>query len=136
MIEKILMAPLSAGARVKRMLLADWHRLAVFFGRARTFLVTMLQLHFVICSSGRVVCREVQLYTARLISGNTGTNDFLLPLLITVLNDRDWLLRAAFFENVVDLAVFLGRVSLQVILLSVAVVVMRAHSALVVGWYT
>lgn len=44
-------------------------------------------------------------------------NSWLLPMLITVLNDRDWQLRAAFFHSVVGIAVFVGRVAFQNFLL-------------------
>lgn len=43
-------------------------------------------------------------------------NDLLLHL-ITVLNDRDWELRAAFFEHVVGVSVFVGRESFQACIL-------------------
>jgi phosphoinositide-3-kinase regulatory subunit 4 len=40
-------------------------------------------------------------------------NDVLLAHTITYLNDRDWLLRAAFFESVVDVAACAGGRSLE-----------------------
>ena len=40
--------------------------------------------------------------------GRTRATNDLLPHLITWLNDRDWQLRAAFFEHIVGAAVFLG----------------------------
>jgi len=49
-----------------------------------------------------------------LVLGREKTNNSLLPLIITVLNDRgDWELRAAFFDNLVGVATFVGRESLQ-----------------------
>lgn len=45
------------------------------------------------------------------------SNDFLLPLLITCLNDREWRLRAAFFSQVAGLGVFVGRAVLEAFLL-------------------
>ena len=37
--------------------------------------------------------------------GRQKTNDVLLSHMITYLNDRDWLLRYAFFDSIVDVAV-------------------------------
>lgn len=45
--------------------------------------------------------------------GRTKVNDDLLPHLISVLNDRDWELRAAFFEHIVGVSVFVGKVAFQ-----------------------
>ena len=45
--------------------------------------------------------------------GRQRTNDLLLSHMITYLNDRDWLLRYAFFEGVVDVAACVGRKSLE-----------------------
>lgn len=41
------------------------------------------------------------------------TNDVLLSHMITYLNDRDWLLRYAFFESIVDVAACLGGRNLE-----------------------
>ena len=41
------------------------------------------------------------------------TNDILLSHMITYLNDRDWLLRYAFFQSIVDVAVCVGGRSLD-----------------------
>jgi phosphoinositide-3-kinase, regulatory subunit 4 len=41
--------------------------------------------------------------------GRQKTNDVLLSHMITYLNDRDWLLRYAFFESIVDVAACAGR---------------------------
>ena len=41
------------------------------------------------------------------------TNDVLLSHMITYLNDRDWLLRYAFFQSIVDVAVCVGGRSLD-----------------------
>eukprot|EP00727_Mastigamoeba_balamuthi_P002364 m51a1_g12124 hypothetical protein (1463) ;mRNA; f:75-5247 len=53
--------------------------------------------------------------TARLCTffGQQRTNDFLLPLVITFLNDKDWRLRASVFHNIVGIAAFVGRHSLE-----------------------
>ena len=46
--------------------------------------------------------------------GRERTNNSLLPLIITVLNDRsDWELRLAFFQSLVGVAAFVGRESLE-----------------------
>lgn len=45
--------------------------------------------------------------------GRQKTNDVLLSHMITYLNDRDWLLRYAFFESVVDVAACAGGRSLE-----------------------
>ncbi|KAF8653642.1 hypothetical protein AX16_003794 [Volvariella volvacea WC 439] len=41
--------------------------------------------------------------------GRQRTNDVLLSHMITYLNDRDWMLRYAFFESIVDVAACAGR---------------------------
>ena len=45
------------------------------------------------------------------------TNDMLLPLLITFLNDRDPALRCSFFESITAVCAFVGRASLQAFVL-------------------
>jgi phosphoinositide-3-kinase regulatory subunit 4 len=45
--------------------------------------------------------------------GRQKTNDVLLSHMITYLNDRDWLLRCAFFESIVDVAACAGGRSLE-----------------------
>lgn len=45
--------------------------------------------------------------------GKAKTNDVLLSHMITYLNDRDWLLRYAFFESIVDVAACVGTRSLE-----------------------
>lgn len=45
--------------------------------------------------------------------GRQKTNDVLLSHMITYLNDRDWLLRYAFFESIVDVATCAGGRSLE-----------------------
>lgn len=50
-----------------------------------------------------VVCRE--------------SNDFLLPAMITFLNDTDWQLRAAFFRHIVEVGSYAGSEGLQAFLL-------------------
>ncbi|KAF8579068.1 ARM repeat-containing protein [Ramaria rubella] len=45
--------------------------------------------------------------------GRQKTNDVLLGHMITYLNDRDWILRYAFFESIVDVAACVGGRSLE-----------------------
>ena len=45
--------------------------------------------------------------------GRQKTNDVLLSHMITYLNDRDWLLRYAFFESIVGVAACVGARSLE-----------------------
>lgn len=45
--------------------------------------------------------------------GRQRTNDVLLSHMITYLNDRDWLLRYAFFESIIDVAACAGGRSLE-----------------------
>ena len=46
--------------------------------------------------------------------GKQKTNDFLLPLIITFLNDRhDWELRCAFLNNIVGVSSFVGMDNLE-----------------------
>ncbi len=45
------------------------------------------------------------------------SNDFLLPATITFLNDREWQLRAGFFEHIACLAVNAGNAGLDAFLL-------------------
>ena len=45
--------------------------------------------------------------------GRQRTNDVLLSHIITYLNDRDWMLRHAFFESIVDVAACAGGRSLE-----------------------
>ena len=45
------------------------------------------------------------------------SNDFLLPTLITFLNDRDWQTRAAFFRGVACMAAHAGTAGMEAFLL-------------------
>ena len=45
--------------------------------------------------------------------GRQRTNDVLLSHMITYLNDRDWLIRYAFFDSIVDVAACAGGRSLE-----------------------
>lgn len=54
-------------------------------------------------NAGNIVCRE--------------SNDFLLPAMITFLNDRDWQLRAAFFHHICEMGSYAGSEGLQAFLL-------------------
>jgi phosphoinositide-3-kinase regulatory subunit 4 len=45
--------------------------------------------------------------------GRTKANDVLLSHMMTYLNDKDWLLRYAFFDSIVDVAAYAGGRSLE-----------------------
>ncbi|KAL9641455.1 hypothetical protein ABK040_013380 [Willaertia magna] len=45
--------------------------------------------------------------------GRRKTNDFVLPMIITFLNSRQWRLRYAFYEQMVGISVFVGPTSLK-----------------------
>jgi len=49
--------------------------------------------------------------------GRADANDFLVPLLITCLNDRAWTLRVAFFEKIAKVGRFVGVASTEAFLL-------------------
>ena len=49
--------------------------------------------------------------------GRADANDFLVPLLITCLNDRAWTLRVAFFERIAKVGRFVGVASTEAFLL-------------------
>lgn len=48
-----------------------------------------------------------------LFFGTAESNDIILTHLNTYLNDRDWMLKCAFFETIVGIAAFMGSVSLE-----------------------
>jgi phosphoinositide-3-kinase regulatory subunit 4 len=52
--------------------------------------------------------------------GRQKTNEFLLPLASTFLNQPDWQLRAAFFRNIVGVSAFVGASSLETFILPLA----------------
>lgn len=62
--------------------------------------------------------------------GRQKTNDVLLSHMITYLNDRDWLLRHAFFESVVDVAACAGGRSLEEYILPLMVQALSGASPL------
>ncbi|KAK3265006.1 hypothetical protein CYMTET_26290, partial [Cymbomonas tetramitiformis] len=49
--------------------------------------------------------------------GRKESNDLLLPLLITCLNDRDWFLRSTFFEHIAGVGPCVGRMPVEQFLL-------------------
>jgi phosphoinositide-3-kinase regulatory subunit 4 len=59
----------------------------------------------------RAVLRDVS--SLCIFLGRQRTNDILLSHMITYLNDRDWLLRYAFFNAIVDVAACAGGRSLE-----------------------
>lgn len=48
-----------------------------------------------------------------LFFGTAESNDIILTHLNTYLNDRDWMLKCAFFETIIGIAAFMGSVSLE-----------------------
>lgn len=63
--------------------------------------------------------------------GRQKTNDVLLSHMITYLNDRDWLLRYAFFESIVDVAACAGGRSLEEYILPLMIQALSGSSILV-----
>ena len=61
--------------------------------------------------------------------GRQKTNDVLLSHMITYLNDRDWLLRYAFFESIVDVAACAGGRSLEEYILPLMVQALSGPSS-------
>jgi len=55
--------------------------------------------------------------TTLLVGWCRESNDFLLPAMITFLNDRDWQLRAAFFHHICEMGAYAGTEGLQAFLL-------------------
>jgi len=53
--------------------------------------------------------------------GAADANDIIVTHLNTYLNDRDWMLKCAFFETIVGIAVFLGSVTLEAFMLPLMV---------------
>lgn len=60
--------------------------------------------------------------------GRQRTNDVILSHMITYLNDRDWLLRLAFFESIVDVAACAGGRSLEEYILPLMVQALSGKS--------
>ena len=60
--------------------------------------------------------------------GRQKTNDVLLSHMITYLNDRDWLLRYAFFESIVDVAACAGGRSLEEYILPLMIQALSGQS--------
>ena len=73
------------------------------------------QLSALLMDSSSVVKRAVlhNISSLCIFLGRQKTNDVLLSHMITYLNDRDWLLRYAFFESIVDVAACAGGRSLE-----------------------
>lgn len=65
--------------------------------------------------------------------GRQKTNDILLSHMITYLNDRDWLLRHAFFDSVVDVAACAGGRSLEEYMLPLMIQAISDVEEAVVG---
>lgn len=73
------------------------------------------QLSALLMDTSSVVKRAVlhNISSLCIFLGRQKTNDVLLSHMITYLNDRDWLLRYAFFESIVDVAACAGGRSLE-----------------------
>lgn len=73
------------------------------------------QLLSLLADRSSIVKRAVLHNTSSLciFFGRQKANDILLSHMITYLNDRDWLLRYAFFQSIVDVAVCVGGRSLD-----------------------
>ncbi|KAG6380174.1 hypothetical protein JVT61DRAFT_8263 [Boletus reticuloceps] len=63
--------------------------------------------------------------------GRQKTNDVILSHMITYLNDRDWLLRQAFFESIVDVAACAGGRSLEEYILPLMVQALSGTAAFI-----
>eukprot|EP01133_Synstelium_polycarpum_P006411 gene6411-7437_t len=59
----------------------------------------------------RIILSDI--YRLCLFFGRQKTNENVLPLVITFLNDKDWQLRCAFFENIVAVCTIVGAGSLE-----------------------
>ncbi|DBA05165.1 TPA: hypothetical protein N0F65_005015 [Lagenidium giganteum] len=70
-------------------------------------------------SSSSLVKRALLVDITRLcvFFGRERTLDVVLPQLITFLNDRDWELRGSFFDHIVGLCSFVGRVTVELYIL-------------------
>ena len=64
--------------------------------------------------------------------GKDITNDVLLSHMVTYLNDRDWLLRYAFFESIVDVATCAGGRSLEEYILPLMIQALSGTSSQVI----
>ncbi|KAH7882946.1 hypothetical protein F5I97DRAFT_1938850 [Phlebopus sp. FC_14] len=73
------------------------------------------QLSFLLMDPSPIVKRAVlhNISALCIFLGRQKTNDIILSHMITYLNDRDWLLRHAFFESIVDVAACAGGRSLE-----------------------
>jgi phosphoinositide-3-kinase regulatory subunit 4 len=61
--------------------------------------------------------------------GRQKTNDVLLSHMITYLNDREWMLRYAFFESIVDVAACAGGRSLEEYILPLMIQALSGKSS-------
>lgn len=73
------------------------------------------QIVELLVDSSTVVKRAILQHSAGLCTffGRQKTNDVFLSHMITYLNDRDWLLREAFFGSIVSVAAHVGARSLE-----------------------
>lgn len=79
----------------------------------------------------RAVLRDIS--SLCIFLGRQRTNDVLLSHMITYLNDRDWLLRYAFFDSIVDVAACAGGRSLEDYILPLMIQALSGASILCVA---
>lgn len=94
------------------------------------------QLVELLVDSSSVVKRAVlhNVSSLCIFLGRQRTNDLLLSHMITYLNDRDWLLRYAFFESIVDVAACVGGRSLEEYIFPLMVQALSGQSVLRLRW--
>lgn len=101
---------------------AGYHEL---FDNARAELVELFENH----TKALITDRSSSVRRAFLTSvpelcmffGTADANDIILTHLNTYLNDRDWMLKCAFFDNIVGVATYLGGTSLEEFILPLMV---------------
>ena len=91
------------------------------------------QLLLFLVDKSSVVKRAILRNTSSLciFLGRQKANDLLLSHMLTYLNDRDWMLRYAFFQSIVDVAVCVGGRSLDEYILPLMVQALSGKSCLV-----
>lgn len=93
------------------------NRLQVSYDASMSDLQNSIQEHLatLLVDPSSVVKRAVlhNISSLCIFLGRQKTNDVLLSHMITYLNDRDWLLRYAFFDSIVDVAACAGGRSLE-----------------------
>jgi phosphoinositide-3-kinase regulatory subunit 4 len=89
------------------------------------------QLSALLVDASSVVKRAVlrNISSLCIFLGRQKTNDVLLSHMITYLNDREWLLRYAFFESIVDVAACAGGRSLEEYILPLMIQALSGQSS-------